>query len=75
MDVDANPAMSHEDFLSALGDSLKNNVNADNELADILKAHILNVSPEQNAVTQAKAAILKLAAGRANPLKPEMANG
>lgn len=37
-------------------------------LAEILKAHILKVAPAQNAVAQAKDAILKLAAERASPV-------
>ncbi|UPJ68333.1 hypothetical protein [Bradyrhizobium sp. 191] len=44
-------------------------------LADILKTHILKAVPAQNAVAQAKDAVLKLAGERANPAKPEVANG
>lgn len=44
-------------------------------LANILKTHILKAAPAQNAVVQAKDAILKLAAERANPPQPEVANG
>jgi hypothetical protein len=44
-------------------------------MADILAAHILKAAPVQNAIAQAKEAILKLAAERANPPKPAVDNG
>lgn len=61
-------------FLIALGESLKGKEGVDVGMADILKTHILKAAPSQNAVTQAKDAILKLASERANPPKPEAAN-
>jgi hypothetical protein len=62
-------------FLKGLGESLKGKEGVDAGLADILKTHILKVAPAQNAVAQAKDAVLKLAGERANPPKPEVANG
>ena len=44
-------------------------------LAEILRTHLLKVSPTQDAVAQAKAATIKLAGERANPPKEEKANG
>ncbi|MCK1606511.1 hypothetical protein IVB02_35240 [Bradyrhizobium sp. 166] len=43
-------------------------------LADILKTHILKAQPAQNAVAQAKDAVLKLAGERANPPNARLAN-
>jgi hypothetical protein len=62
-------------FLAALGKRLSERDDVDFDLADILRAHLLKVSPVQDAVAQAKAAIFKLAEGRANPPKTEKANG
>lgn len=61
-------------FLIALGESLKGKEGVDVGMADILRTHILKAAPAQNAVTQAKDAILKLASERANPPEPEVAN-
>lgn len=61
-------------FLIALGESLKEKEGVDVGMADILRTHILKAAPAQNAVTQAKDAILKLASERANPPEPEVAN-
>ena len=72
---DANAAESPDAFLKALGESLKGKEGVDAGLADILKGHILKSAPAQNAVALAKDAILKLAGERANPPKPEVANG
>jgi hypothetical protein len=63
-----------QEFLEALGESLKLKEGVDAGLADILKAHILKAAPAQNAVTQAKDAVLKLAGERANLAEPEVAN-
>lgn len=63
-----------EAFLDALGKSLKGKEGIDTDLADILETHFLKVTPTQNAVAQAKDAILRLAGERANPPKPEDAN-
>ncbi|WP_377830865.1 hypothetical protein ACFKHW_39615 (plasmid) [Bradyrhizobium lupini] len=75
MEGEAEPAGSPEAFLTTLGESLKQREGVDAGLADILKAHILKAVPAQNAVAQAKDAVLKLAGERANPPKPEVANG
>ncbi len=58
-----------------LGESLKQREGVDTGLAEILRTYILKAAPAQNAVAQAKDAILKLAGERANPPKPEVANG
>lgn len=68
-------AEAPETFLAALGDSLKGKEGADVGLVDILKAHILKAAPAQNAVAQAKDAIIKLAGARAAPHNSEGANG
>lgn len=75
MESEATPDETPQEFFTALEDQLKRKEGFDVELADILKAHILKVAPAQNAVAQAKDAIVKLAGERANPLKPEIANG
>lgn len=75
MEDEAEPADSPEGFLTTLGESLKQREGVDVGLAEILKTHILKAAPAQNAVAQAKDAILKLAGERANPPKPEVANG
>ena len=75
MEGEAETAESPEAFLTTLGESLKQREGVDAGLADILKTHILKAAPAQNAVAQAKDAILKLAGERANPPKPELANG
>lgn len=72
---EAEPADTPDAFLKALGESLKGKEGVDAGLADILKTHILKAAPAQNAVALAKDAILKLAGERANPPKPEVANG
>ncbi len=75
MDSEAKPVETPEAFLNALGNSLKEKEGVDVGLADILKTHILKVAPAQNAVAGAKDAVLKLASERANPAKPEVADG
>ena len=75
MDGEAKLTETPEAFLSALGDSLKGEEGVDVELVDILKTHILKASPAQNAVAQARDAIVKLASARSSPLKSEVGNG
>lgn len=75
MEGETEPADTPDAFLKALGESLKGKEGVDVGLADILKTHILKAAPAQNAVAQAKDAILKLATERANPPQPEVANG
>ncbi len=70
----AETADTPDAFLTALGESLKGKEGVDVGMADILRTHILKVDPAQNAVTQAKDAIVKLASERANPPEPEVAN-
>ena len=70
----AEPADTPDAFLKALGESLKGKAGVDADLADVLKEHILRSATSQNAVAQAKEAILKLASERA-AAKPEPANG
>jgi hypothetical protein len=72
---EATPTEAPEEFFKALGDHLTGIEGTDVELADILKVHILKAAPAQNAIAQAKDAIVKLAGERANPPKPEVANG
>lgn len=52
-------------FLTHLGDTLSAKEGVDVGLADIVKVHLLQAVPEQDAVAQAKAAISQLAAERA----------
>ncbi|WP_316206874.1 MULTISPECIES: hypothetical protein [unclassified Bradyrhizobium] len=75
MEDEFGPADTPDEFLMTLGESLTQREGVDVGLANILRTHILKVAPAQNAVAQAKDAILKLAAERANPLQPEVANG
>lgn len=75
MEDEVEPADTPDGFLKALGESLTGKEGVDVGMADILKNHILKAAPAQNAVAQAKEAILKLAAERANPSQPEVANG
>jgi hypothetical protein len=75
VESEAPPAETLEEFFNALENHLKGKDGGDVQLADILKTHILKAAPAQNAVAQAKDAIVKLAGERANPPKPEVANG
>ena len=54
-----------ETFLDSLGAHIKEKDGVDVDLAKILTTNILKAAPAQNAVTQAKDAILKLAEERA----------
>jgi hypothetical protein len=58
-----------EAFLASLRGNLREQEGVDLDLADILGKHVLKVSPGADAVSQAKAAILKLAEERSNPSK------
>ena len=69
------PEDAPEDFLKSLGESLKQTEGVDVGLADIIKTHILVAAPPQNAVEQARAAILKLAGERASSSIQESADG
>jgi hypothetical protein len=63
------------DFLANLGKALREKKDVDVGLADILAKHLLTASPAVDAVEKAKDAILELAGERANPPKPEVADG
>lgn len=64
-----------EVFLANLGESLQKKEGIDADLTEILRKHILTASPAKDAVTVAKAAIIKLADNRANPKDVEAQNG
>jgi hypothetical protein len=64
-----------ETFLSSLGGNLREQEGVDFDLADILRKHILMVFPVADAVSQAKAAILKLAEERAIPSEEGSTHG
>jgi hypothetical protein len=63
------------EFLASLGTALLEEENIDLGLADILAKHLLTASPMADALKKAKDAILKLARERADPPKPEVADG
>ena len=63
-----------EVFLATLSETLRAWDNVDVDLADILSEHLLKVTPHANAVANAKAAIVALAAKRAAPVE-EQADG
>jgi hypothetical protein len=75
MEDEANVVDTPDAFLKVLGESLKEKEGVDAGMAEILKTHILKVAPAQNAVAQARDAILKLAGERASHPKPEVASG
>jgi hypothetical protein len=54
-------------FLTKLAEALKKTEGVDADLAEILTDNLLTVGPHANAVANAKAAIVKLAAKRAVP--------
>ena len=56
-----------EVFLAALSETLKASDDVDVDLAGVLSDHLLTVTPHANAVANAKAAIVALAAKRAGP--------
>ncbi len=57
-----------EKFLTTLSETLKTSDDVDADLAGILSDHLLTVTPHANAVADAKAAIVALAAKRAVPV-------
>jgi hypothetical protein len=63
------------DFLENLGKALRDKEDVDLGLADILAKHLLTAAPAIDSVARAKDAILELAGARANPPRPETANG
>lgn len=75
MDGEAKPLETPDAFLKTLGERLNAKAGVDADLAAILTTHLLKAAPAQNAVVQAKDAIVKLATERANPPKLEVVNG
>lgn len=63
-----------EAFLISVAAALKASKDVDADLAAILSDHLLTVTPHDNVIANAKAAILTLAAERATPAK-EQADG
>lgn len=63
-----------EVFLATLSEILKASDDVDVDLAGILSDHLLTVTPHANAVANAKAAIVALAAKRGAPVE-EQADG
>jgi hypothetical protein len=61
-------------FLAGLGKHLLEKEGVDVGLAGILQTHLLTLSPTQDAVVKAKAAIVQLAGERANLPKTEDAH-
>jgi hypothetical protein len=67
-------AETPEKFLSTLSETLKTSDDVDADLAGILSDHLLTITPHANAVANAKAAIVALAAKHAAPVE-EQADG
>jgi len=63
-----------ETFLVGVAAALKASEDVDADLAAILSDHLLTVTPHDNVIANAKAAILTLAAARATPAE-EQADG
>ncbi|WP_157082118.1 hypothetical protein [Sphingomonas pruni] len=63
-----------EAFLTGVAAALKASDDVDAELAAILSDHLLTITPHNNLIANAKAAILALAAERAAPTE-EQADG
>lgn len=75
MDGEDNAVETPDAFLASLVDSLSSKEGIDASLVDILKTHLLNTDPAEDAVAQAKTAIVKLADERAAPPQKEEADG
>ncbi len=67
-------AETPEAFLVSVAAALKASEDVDADLAAILSDHLLTVTPHDNVIANAKAAILTLAAARATPAE-EQADG
>ena len=63
------------EFLTSLGRALREQDDTDVDLATILSTHLLTAEPAADAVSNAKAAILRLASMRAAPPESEVGNG
>ena len=68
------PTETPDAFLLDTSKALKASVDVDADLASIISDHLLTVTPNANAVANAKVAIVALAAKRAAPAQ-EQANG
>lgn len=64
---DVEPAVTPDAFLAVVSKTLKASVDVDSDLASILSDQLLTATPHANAVANAKAAIVALAAKRAAP--------
>ncbi|MHA6644001.1 hypothetical protein [Mesorhizobium sp. A623] len=62
-------------ILAALAETLKTSEGIDTDLAGIVIDHILTTNPHADAVTNAKTAIMKLAAKRAAPPESDTVDG
>lgn len=71
---EVDPAETPGAFLVAVSETLRASTDVDADLASILSDHLLTVTPHANAVANAKAAIVALAAKRAAPVE-EQADG
>jgi len=65
------PAVTPDAFLAGVSKALTASADVDVELAGILADHLLTVRPHANAVANAKAAIVALAAKRATPAEEQ----
>lgn len=63
-----------EEFLVGVSERLHAGPDTDIDLADILKVHILQTAPANDAVVKAKAAIIELAQKRAATAAPDNAD-
>ncbi|MEI4263745.1 hypothetical protein [Roseovarius sp. D0-M9] len=61
------PVETPDVFLAGVSEALKASANVDADLATILSDHLLNAKPHADAVANAKAAIVAIAAKRAAP--------
>jgi hypothetical protein len=68
------PAETPDAFPAVLSTTVNESVDVDTDPANILCDHLLTVTPQSNAVANAKVAIVALAAKRA-ALAEEQANG
>lgn len=75
MEVEEKVPEAPDVFLKVLGEGLQATEGVDADIARILATHILKAAPAPNAVAEAKDAIVKLAAQRANPPMVEVVVG
>jgi hypothetical protein len=65
LDNDVEKANTPDEFLKVVAEILKDEEGVDSSMTEILQTHILKAAPAQNAVAQARDAILNLARERA----------